>query len=332
MHVKANMRTSDSPMMGLGGSGVSGFCQRTASRSRLAAETKVAWWPFRRETPPRKLGCAASRGRLAVSLSRQQSSDPAFSQVDLLTIIGILALLVLWLTPALARTRVTDQSLQCRNNLRQLMHGWRMYAEDNNGVLVPPQFGGLDCFFWVAGDLNYAANNPDNTNQVYLANGVLGPYMKNPALYKCPADQSLAAEGGVLLPRVRTMSMNEAFSNYGEGWIANNYWHYQKLADILRPAPANVWVLIDEHPDSINDAACGVNMTPYGGIWQDMPGILHDGGCSFAFADGHCELHKWQDPRTLALNVTYTTLLDHGIIQANNVDVRWVQDHTTTLK
>ena len=167
--------------------------RRTASRPRLAAETKVAWRPFRRETPPRKLGCAASQGRLAVRLGRDPGPGPAFSQVDLLTVIGILALLVLWLTPALARTRVTDQAYQCRNNLRQLMHGWRMYAEDNNCILAPPQSvvgGGMDCFSWVLGYLSYDANNPDNTNLVYLTNSALGSYVKTPALFKCPADQS----------------------------------------------------------------------------------------------------------------------------------------------
>jgi len=27
--------------------------------------------------------------------------------------------------------------------------------------------------------------------------------------------------------------------------------------------------------------------------WFDVPGTYHNGGCGFAFADGHSESHKW---------------------------------------
>lgn len=272
---------------------------------------------------------------------RQRESGEGFSQVDLLTVVGILALLGLWLTPALARTRVTDQAYQCRNNLRQLMHGWRMYAEDNNGILVSPQGGGLDSFSWVQGWLTYTANTPDNTNLVYLTNSALGPYVRTPALYKCPADQSVAVEGGSLLPRVRSVSMSQAFTLPSEGHLEDgnsppNYWrHYQKCADMVLPAPANLFVMTDESPDSINDASFSVSMNRNlfsGTIWQDGPSTLHDGGCVFAFADGHAEIHQWQDPRTLALQVTYITTFPHGMTLPNNNDIQWVRDRTTAPK
>ena len=57
--------------------------------------------------------------------------------------------------------------------------------------------------------------------------------------------------------------------------------------------------MVDESPDSVNDAAFAVGMTgnrPVADKWQDGPSTLHDGGCSFTFADGHVEVHKWVDP------------------------------------
>ena len=72
----------------------------------------------------------------------KRDSGEAFGQVDLVTVVAMLALLGVLLTPALARTRMTDQAFQCRNNLRQLIHGWRMYAEDNSGKLC-------NAFDWV---------------------------------------------------------------------------------------------------------------------------------------------------------------------------------------
>jgi prepilin-type processing-associated H-X9-DG protein len=92
-------------------------------------------------------------------------------------------------------------------------------------------------------------------------------------------------------------------------------------------------VLIDENPDSINDAAFAVDMQFTGSAtrWQDGPATYHGGACGFAFADGHSEIHKWKDGRTTALKTTFTTAFPHGTVQANNLDISWVQDRTTSL-
>jgi prepilin-type processing-associated H-X9-DG protein len=281
---------------------------------------------------------------------QDHQAGAGFSQIDLLTLIMVLALMGLLLSPALARTLVTDQTLQCRNNLRQLIHGWRMYAEDNNGTLALPAsqqnrgypwgtHQGVGAFDWVL-DSNMGFG-PDSTNIAYLLQGPLGPYVTNPAVYKCPADQSQALQGGVKLPRVRSYSMNEAFATANEGHLEDgdsppNYWrHYTNTTDMVAPSPVNLWVLIEEHSNSINDGAFAVAMTqnnPAMDKWQDLPSMLHNGGCGFAFADGHYELKKWTDSRTLALITTYTQPFPYGIVQANNPDIQWLKDRTTAPK
>ena len=262
-------------------------------------------------------------------LNQDQPKRAGFSQVDLLAVLVVLALLGLLLTPALARTRVTDQGLQCRNNLRQLIRAWQMYADENSGKLP-------NCFDWVEGWLDYSAGNSDNTNINYLLNGLLGPYVKDPTAFKCPADMSQGVFGTLKLPRVRSMSMSQSFSKDNQGSLETgtpNHWrHYQKSADMVLPAPVNLWVMIDESPDSVNDGAFAVAMTPYGGKWQDAPSNLHDGGCGFAFADGHCDIKRWTDVRTLALKVTYATTFPFGINQFDNPDIKWLQDRSTAPK
>ena len=261
-----------------------------------------------------------------------QRPGAAFSCLDLLTTIGVLALLALLLTPALARTRVTDYAFQCKHNMRRLILGWQMYAKENNGNLP-------NCFDWVPdypGYLSYAANNSDNTNVAYLQNSALGPYVRDVTVFKCPADRSLALEGAVFLPRVRSVSMSQSFCAQNEGHLEDNkpgyYRHYVNVADMVLPAPANLWVMIDESPDSVNDAAFAVKMDPYGATWQDLPSILHYGGCGFAFADGHSEIHKWNDNRTLTqLKVKYAPCM-YGLVQPNNADIRWLQDGATAPK
>jgi len=78
-------------------------------------------------------------------------------------------------------------------------------------------------------------------------------------------------------------------------------------------------------------AGFAVNMLPYGGIWRDIPSVLHNGGCAFTFGDGHSEIHKWKDSRTLAFKVKYSPG-PHGVAQANNKDIYWIQDHTSAKK
>jgi prepilin-type processing-associated H-X9-DG protein len=92
-------------------------------------------------------------------------------------------------------------------------------------------------------------------------------------------------------------------------------------------------VLLDESPDTLNDGAFAVRMDPYGTFWQDSPTILHDGGCSFAFGDGHSDIKRWTDQRTLYLKVGYgSTPVHYGISQPNNADIMWLQDRTTAPK
>jgi len=129
--------------------------------------------------------------------------------------------------------------------------------------------------------------------------------------------------------------MNWYFFPYGEStWAVDGFRHYLKAGDMTLPAPVNLWVMIDENPDSLNDAAFAVDVQNQAmrTNWQDGPATHHAGACGFAFADGHSEIHRWTDSRTRALPTTFVRDFPHGVIQANNPDVLWVFDRTSARK
>ena len=66
-------------------------------------------------------------------MSQSRRGRGAFTLVELLVVIGIIALLVSILLPALNKAREDAKRVRCLSNQRQLVMAWQMYASDNKG-------------------------------------------------------------------------------------------------------------------------------------------------------------------------------------------------------
>ena len=123
------------------------------------------------------------------------------------------------------------------------------------------------------------------------------------------------------------------------GWPAM-YRVYLKLSQLTSPGgpPDKIFIFLDEREDCINWGNYMTDMSGYNPLnpslyrfSEDLPAYYHNRGCGFSFADGHSELHRWLDPRTTPPMV-YGVAEDWSLDVPRDVDVAWLQDHTTRPK
>ena len=277
-------------------------------------------------------------------------TNRAFTLIELLVVIAIIAILAAILLPVLNSAKIRSENTLSASNIRQLTQGWLMYNPDNNGNLMLNLPGAAGaCPGWVHQWLDYDMNNTDNTNTLLLTTSLMGPYVQNPAVFKSPFDQS-KQDGLTGSPRNRSYSMNAALAcitNYTQGgnsWLPSmppsfTFKIFTKDSQIInRPGPSDLWVILEEQSDSINDGAFAVQMpsSAYITKWIDFP-AKNARMCPFSFADGHVEIHKWLYPGSIpdpnyqpgSNNANKSPTSAQGPPGLGDPDVLWVAKHTT---
>jgi prepilin-type N-terminal cleavage/methylation domain-containing protein/prepilin-type processing-associated H-X9-DG protein len=183
-----------------------------------------------------------------------------FTLVELLVVIGIIAVMIGILLPALAKSREQARKVTCQSNLRQLGLGMHFYAQGNAGRLPNSNVPATNGYDWV------------NTN--FVLRMLNADFVRSPALFHCPSDDDDAPKAIATADFVSPDSARVSYDFFSVYWMPV---YGPKVARVKAEAPL-AW-----------DLNGGVGTPPAG------TNRNHDvRGGNVLYADGHV---AWADAR-----------------------------------
>jgi prepilin-type N-terminal cleavage/methylation domain-containing protein/prepilin-type processing-associated H-X9-DG protein len=210
-----------------------------------------------------------------------------FTLIELLVVISIIAVLLSILMPSLRLVRDQARRIHCISNVKSLALGWYMYKDDNKDNLVPGNTGN-GC--WVTNPPNGATL--EQQKDAIRAGQLFSYVSKETGIYHCPADR-------------RTQGVNRAFLTFsipgganGEDWAGHI--KITKYSDIKKSAETYIFV---EEADVRGTNVGSWQMDPTAKTWVDPVAMWHNKQSTLGFADGHAEMHPWEDKSFIDWNL-----------------------------
>jgi prepilin-type processing-associated H-X9-DG protein len=236
--------------------------------------------------------------------------------------VAVFTLLLFFAGPTYSLVRGQADDARCLANLRQLHHAWFNYANDYDGLLVMGRGSSLvqnqNRVAWMQ-----RTNELENDFAI-VGRSPLRSYMDGIASFLCPADRARVVMRGRPVPKARSYSISHVFD---DGIFLPDYMYrlYGRMQQIV--LPVRTFVMIDEHPDSLNDGSFANEMA----VTQivDFPASYHNGGAGINFADGSATIRKW---RSRTLRNPPRSPFPAPVRPDTRADLTWLAQRTTVRR
>ncbi len=281
---------------------------------------------------------------------RRKQKSKGFTLIELLVVIAIIALLLSILIPALNYVKVQATGIVCLSNLNGVGKCWVLYAVDNDSEVIGSDTGGLDGYR----NQGYPGPNPVTSRQVWsfvatpqnqssafsndsimdevrgIEKGGLWSYIENYKIYHCPTDKRHLKP-----PTTTTNGTKGGYRSYSivgvyNGGITGGSWDTKeplamvyKTGEIVTPGHKIVWLEeADGHGWNHRTWNIFLDTTSK---WGDPFAIWHNNRSTLGFADGHAEMHYWEDDSTRAMSEAQTK--QYAIPSDEGKDIGWFLRH-----
>ncbi len=202
-----------------------GFCPEDPRRSEIGSRSMAAQWSGT-SCATRRGTAAANRGKFSTWRGGFGAKRGGFTLVELLVVIGIIAVLVGMLMPALSRVRKQAGMVACSSNLHQIGMAWTMYLGDSHGRF-PQLTANLQWFYGGRQPcgFDFEAANQLNGVSIGKKDRPLNPYLglrlsgeTKAAVFRCPKDGLMYANVGNLPSPTHG---EETFEYWGNSYYMN---------------------------------------------------------------------------------------------------------------
>jgi prepilin-type processing-associated H-X9-DG protein len=240
-------------------------------------------------------------------MSTRRRFAAAFTLVELLVVIGIIALLISILLPALSKVQQQTRKVACQSNLRQIGQAMTIYTNDTKYYPGCLTFRGFPYAIWPTRLRKVMRQRPGSGNNVFYCPSQEQGFRWQAKFgsggdYATATDQGYGYEAGELLLNVHRIPFSYGYNDWGAkssgqgsdptanqkglgGDIVSGTQLKELKASQVRRASEMIAVA-----DNTCDGAWDYNIDPVAPP-AEWPGKIHSGGGNYLFCDGHVEWH-----------------------------------------